>query len=198
MSASPWFCLRPTCFTWSSCSRRIRTFSPGVGGKKEEHEHEGPQWSVARAIGSLFGASVLAAWMSEILVGAAEGTGKAMGMSRRSSALCFSLSSAARRKAAPAIAMARKNKMDLTVGIAMGSCIQIALFVAPVLVLPVLHRAASSGSVLQPRGNRHAVPGRADRHDGGGDGQSNWFKGVQLVTVYAIIAILFYFMPYRN
>src|SRR5262245_5990716 len=40
-----------------------------------EHGHDGPQWSLTRAIGSLLGASVLAAWMSEILVGAAEGTG---------------------------------------------------------------------------------------------------------------------------
>src|SRR6478672_9725733 len=53
-------------------------FFKSASGKQEDHEHEGPQWSVARGIGSLLGASALAAWMSEILVGAAEGTGKAL------------------------------------------------------------------------------------------------------------------------
>jgi Ca2+:H+ antiporter len=53
-----------------------------VAGTKEEHEHEATQWSLGRAIGGLLGASVLAAWMSEILVGAAEGTDEALGMSQ--------------------------------------------------------------------------------------------------------------------
>src|SRR5262249_14114266 len=53
---------------------------PEKKGKKEAGEH-GPRWSVARSVGSLLVASALAAWMSEILVGAAEGTGKSLGMS---------------------------------------------------------------------------------------------------------------------
>src|SRR5215831_4313523 len=49
-----------------------------ASGAREEHEHGAAQWSLGKAIGSLLGASVLAAWMSEILVGAAEGTGEAL------------------------------------------------------------------------------------------------------------------------
>ena len=97
-------------------------------------------------------ASVLAAWMSEMLVGAAEGTGQRSACRRSSSASCSSRSSAARPRAAPAIAMARKNRMDLAVGIALGSCIQIALFVAPVLVLAsYVLGAAPARALLQPR-----------------------------------------------
>ena len=86
--------------------------------------------------------------------------------------------------------------MDLTVGIALGSCIQIALFVAPTLVLlsyavaphplelsfgrpelGALFLAVLMGTIIA------------------GDGRSNWYKGVQLIMVYAIMAFLFYFMP---
>src|SRR5260370_1494412 len=60
----------------------------------EEAHHEGKQWSTARAVGSLIGASALAAWMSEVLVGAAEGTGKSLGSSQTFTAI-LSLSIAA-------------------------------------------------------------------------------------------------------
>jgi Ca2+:H+ antiporter len=174
-------------------------FFKSVGGKKgkgEEHEHEGPQWSLARAIGSLIGASVLAAWMSEILVGAAEGTGKALGMSQVFIGIVLLALVGGAAESGSAVAMARKNKLDLTIGIAMGSSIQIALFVAPVLVL------ASSFIAPQP------LELSFTRAEIGtlflavligtvvsGDGRSNWYKGVQLILVYAMIGILFYFLP---
>ena len=69
--------------------------------------------------------------MSEILVGAAEGTGKALGMSQTFIGIVFLAIVGGAAESGSAIAMARKNKLDLTVGIALGSCIQIALFVAP-------------------------------------------------------------------
>ena len=73
--------------------------------------------------------------MSEILVGAAEGTGKALGMSQTFIGIVFLAIVGGAAESGSAIAMARKNKLDLTVGIALGSSIQIALFVAPALVL---------------------------------------------------------------
>src|SRR2546428_13561176 len=84
-----------------------------------------------RAVGSLIIASVLAAWMSEILVGAAEGTGKALGMSQTFIGIVFLAIVGGAAESGSAIAMARKNKMDLSMGIALGSCIQRARFVAP-------------------------------------------------------------------
>lgn len=95
-----------------------------------------------------------------------------------------------------AIAMARKNRMDLTVGIALGSCIQIALFVAPLLVL--------SSYFVAPQPLELSF-GRAEMGSlfmavligaiVAGDGRSNWFKGVQLITVYVIIALMYYLLP---
>jgi Ca2+:H+ antiporter len=153
-------------------------------------------WSVTRALSTLIAASVLAAWMSEILVGAAEGTGKALGLSQVFIGIVFVAIVGGAAESGSAIAMARKNKMDLSVGIALGSCIQIALFVAPVLVLASYFLApqplqlsfggAEIGALLMAVLCGALVCA---------DGQSNWYKGVQLITVYAIIALMFYFIP---
>jgi Ca2+:H+ antiporter len=134
--------------------------------------------------------------MSEILVGAAEGTGTALGMSQVFIGIVFLAIIGGAAESGSAIAMGRKNKLDLTVGIAMGSSIQIALFVAPVLVL------ASGFIAPQP------LELSFSRAEIGtlflsvligaivaGDGRSNWYKGMQLILVYAMIAILFYFLP---
>jgi Ca2+:H+ antiporter len=158
--------------------------------------HEGEPWGMPRAIGSLLGASVLAAWMSEILVGAAEGTGKALGMTDVFIGIVFLAIVGGAAESGSAIAVARKNKVDLSVGIALGSSIQIALFVAPVLVL---------ASYLVAPAPLDLSFGRAEVGSlflgvllgtvVCGDGQANWYKGVQLMTLYAIIALMFYFMP---
>jgi Ca2+:H+ antiporter len=162
----------------------------------EGHHSEEKHWGLPRAIGSLIIASGLAAWMSEILVGAAENTGKALGMSQVFIGIVFLAIVGGAAESGSAIAMGRKNKMDLSVGIALGSCIQIALFVAPVLVL------ASYFIAPQPL---DLAFGRAEIGSlfiavliGAmvcSDGQSNWYKGIQLIAVYAIIALMFYFIP---
>jgi Ca2+:H+ antiporter len=171
-------------------------FFRSVAATSEDHEAQSSQWGLGRAVASLIGASVLAAWMSEILVGAAEGTGQALGMSQVFIGIVFLAIIGGAAESGSAIAMARKNKLDLTVGIAMGSSIQIALFVAPVLVL------ASGFIAPQP------LELSFSRAEIGtlflavligtivaGDGRSHWYKGVQLILVYAMIAILFYFLP---
>ena len=166
-----------------------------VESADEAHSEE-EHWGVPRAVGTLVVASVLAAWMSEILVGAAENTGKALGMSQVFIGIVFLAIVGGAAESGSAIAMGRKNKMDLSVGIALGSCIQIALFVAPVLVI------ASYFIAPQPMDlsfNRAEIGSLLIAVLIGalvcGDGQSNWYKGIQLMTVYAIIALMFYFIP---
>lgn len=161
-----------------------------------EGEHEEGGWSVSRAVGSLIGASVLAAWMSEILVGAAEGTGEALGMSQTFIGIVFLAVVGGAAESSSAITTARKNKMDLSVGIALGSSIQIALFVAPMLVLASYFIAPSPLELSFNRAETGSLfMGVLLGALVCGDGQSNWYKGVQLVTVYAIIAIMFYLIP---
>jgi len=164
--------------------------------REDEAHHAGKQWGLPRAVGGLLAASVLAAWMSEILVGAAEGTGRALGMSQTFIGIVFLAIVGGAAESGSAVAMARKNKMDLSVGIALGSCIQIALFVAPALVLASYLIAPQP---LELSFNRAEVGSLFFGILIGtmvcGDGQANWYKGVQLVTVYVIIALMFYFMP---
>jgi Ca2+:H+ antiporter len=174
-------------------------FFKSVGGRKgksDEHGHQGPPWSVGRAVGGLIGASLLAAWMSEILVGAAEGTGKALGMSQVFIGIVLLAIVGGAAESGSAIAMARKNKPDLTIGIAMGSSIQIVLFVAPVLVLASVFIAPKPLELSFSRPEigmlfLTVLIGTVVA----GDGRSHWYKGVQLMLVYAMIAILFYFLP---
>ncbi len=176
-----------------SLKTHTSAFASSDSAPEPEHEE---QWSVSRAVITLLAASALAAWMSEILVGAAEETGKALGMSQVFIGIVFVAIVGGAAESGSAIAMARKNKMDLSVGIALGSSIQIALFVAPLLVLASYFIAplplelafgrAEIGSLLMAVLIGALVCG---------DGQSNWFKGVQLITVYAIVALMFYLMP---
>jgi Ca2+:H+ antiporter len=166
----------------------------GEAGGEEHHEEK--QWGLPRAIGSLLGASALAAWMSEVLVGAAEGTGKALGMSEVFIGIVFLAIVGGAAESGSAIAMGRKNKPDLSVGIALGSSIQIALFVAPVLVLASYFIAPKPLELSFGRAEVGALfiavlLGTIVC----GDGRANWYKGVQLVTLYAIFALMFYFMP---
>ena len=168
-----------------------------AGEAEGGHGHgEGPEWSMGRAVGTLVGASVLAAWMSEILVGAAEGTGEALGMSQTFIGMIIVAVVGGAAESLSAIAAGAKNKLDLTMGVVYGSCIQIALFVAPVLVL-VSRMIAPEPLDLSFSRLELGVLLLAVLIGGSvaNDGKGNWFKGVQLLTVYATIALLLYFVP---
>jgi Ca2+:H+ antiporter len=166
-----------------------------VGGAEQNHT-EGGRWSVGRAVVTLVAGSLLAAWMSEILVGAAEGTGKSLGMSETFIGIIFLAIVGGAAESGSAIATARKNKVDLSIGIALGSCVQIALFIAPILVF--------ASYVVSPRPFLLAFS-RVEILSMflailigvmvAGDGRSHWFKGVQLITLYLVIAMMFYFLP---
>ena len=168
-------------------------FFAGEGDSGQEHDEPMP---LAKAVGVLVTGSLLAAWMSEILVGAAEGTGEALGMSQTFIGIVFLAMVGGAAEGGSAVAMARKNKMDLSVGIVLGSCIQIALFVAPMLIiasywigpgtLELTFGRPELGALLMAVLIGVVVAG---------DGRTNWFKGVQLIAVYALMALLFYFMP---
>jgi len=176
----------------------LKTHKTSFESVQEEASHDEHEagWSVGRSILTLVGASVLAAIMSEILVGAAEGTGKQLGLSEVFIGIVFLAMIGGAAESGSAIAVARKNKMDLSLGIALGSSIQIALFVAPVLVLASYFIApqpldlAFNRAEIGSLGIAVLIGAMVS-----GDGQSNWYKGVQLLTVYSIIAMMFYLIP---
>lgn len=162
----------------------------------EAGHHGKPAGSPAKPVGILLVASVAAAFMSEILVGAAEATGQALGMSDVFLGMILLAVIGGAAEIGSAIAMAGKNKPDLAVGVAMGSSIQIALFVTPLLVLASLVMAPSP---LTLGFNRLEIVGLFLGvllvSSIASDGRATWFKGVQLVAVYLILGASIYFLP---
>jgi len=172
------------------------SFASEGGDGGHGHGGDGPHWSLPRALASLVVASLLAAWMSEVLVGAADGTGKALGMSSVFIGIVFLAVVGGAAESGSAIAMGAKNKLDLSIGIALGSSIQIALFIAPVLVFASYFIAPVPLELSFSRAEVGTLfIGVIIGAMVYGDGQANWFKGVQLITIYLIIAMMFYFMP---
>jgi Ca2+:H+ antiporter len=134
--------------------------------------------------------------MSEILVGAAEQAGHALGMSQMFMGVIVLALVGGAAESGSAIAMGRANRPDLSIGIALGSCVQIALFVAPILVLvapamgqPQFRLVFSQAEMWMLFG---AVLLGATVTT---TGQSNWFKGAQLLALYLIIAAILYLIP---
>jgi Ca2+:H+ antiporter len=161
--------------------------------QKEEHEEK---WSLTRALITLLGASVLAAFMSEVLVGAAEETGKVLGMSSVFIGVIFLAVVGGAAESISAVSMAAKNKMDLSIGIALGSSIQIALFVAPVLVIMSMFVGPQQMNLNFPRPLIVAMFLTVILAAMvAGDGRSNWYKGVQLIMIYLIMGMMLYFIP---
>ncbi len=152
-------------------------------------------WGLRKSLWLLAVVTAAIAVMSEILVGAIEPAAKGLGLTQVfvGVILVALVGNAAEHSTAVMVAM--KNKMDLALGIAIGSSLQIALFVAPVLVfasylvgMPLdliftpFEVAAVTISVL--------VVGFVSM-----DGESNWMEGAMLIGVYFILAIAFYFLP---
>lgn len=168
-------------------------FKSEGGGHAEEH---GARWSITRSLVTLVAASVLAAFMSEVLVGAAEDTGEVLGMSGVFIGVIFLAIVGGAAESISAITMASKNKMDLSIGIALGSSIQIALFVAPMLVIMSLFVGPGQLNLTFPKGLIVALfLSVILAAMVAGDGRSNWYKGVQLIMVYLILGMMLYFIP---
>jgi Ca2+:H+ antiporter len=110
----------------------LRTHRELFAGSNEEHE---AAWPIGLALGTLAGVTILVALVSEIFVGSVEQAAKAYGMSPAFVGFIVVALVGGAAEMAAAFSAARKNHLDLSVGIALGSSAQIALFVAPVLVL---------------------------------------------------------------
>jgi Ca2+:H+ antiporter len=160
-----------------------------------EGEHADP-WPLARAIAILAGATVAVAWISEILVGAIEPTAHELGLSDVFVGVFVVAILGNAAEHSSAITAALRNRMDLSLSIAIGSSVQVALFVAPLLVLASLVIGPEPMDLLFSTGLvllvllAVLITGQV-----AGDGRSDWLKGVQLLAVYLILGIAFFLMP---
>jgi Ca2+:H+ antiporter len=165
----------------------------------QPHEEETSQLtqkpSGGQAIISLGLATALIAWMSEILVGQIAPVTKALGMTELFVGVIVVALVGNAAENSTAVIMARRNKMDVSMAIATGASTQIALFVAPVLVF--LSVAVGHPMTLVFNGFEIAaiVLSVLIVEMISSDGETNWFEGAQLLAVYAIVAVAFYFVP---
>jgi Ca2+:H+ antiporter len=166
----------------------------GEAGRLEERS--GTRWSAGRSLAVLALATVLVGWMSEILVGSVEQAAHSLGMSGVFVGIVVVAVIGNAAEHSTAVLAALKDRMDLAIGIAVGSSIQIALFVAPVLVLAsFLFGPGPMDLVFTLPEVLAVVLAVAIGAQVTGDGESNWLEGVQLLSVYIILAMVFYFLP---
>ncbi len=179
------------CVLWFSLRTHKRYFQSGDDSEDETE----PELSRAQSIAILLVATAAVAFLSEFLVGTIESVRATFGLTEVFVGIIVVAIVGNAAEHSTAVAMAMKNKMDLSVGIAIGSSLQIALFVAPVLLfisyafgqpmdlefsLPEIFALAASIYIL---------------FQISGDGETNWIEGVQLLSVYVILGVLFFFLP---
>jgi Ca2+:H+ antiporter len=178
----------------------LRTHRPlfsGTHGEAEELEAETHRaWSLRKALAILAVATAAVAWMSEILVASVEQAAHALGMTELfvGVVVVAIIGNAAEHSTAVLVAM--RNRMDLSVSIAIGSSIQIALFVAPLLVLLSYVVAPHPiDLVFSPAEVLAVLVAVVICSQVASDGESHWLEGAQLLAVYVLLALLFYFLP---
>jgi Ca2+:H+ antiporter len=151
---------------------------------------------MGRSIGTLLVATAFVAIMSEVLIGAVEHTTEAFGLSEVFVGVIVVAIIGNAAEHSTAVVMARKDHMDAAVNIAIGSSIQVALFVAPLLVFLSYFIAPRPMDLLfTPLEVVSVAISVAVIALIAQDGESNWMEGVQLLAVYVILAIAFFFLP---
>ncbi len=166
-----------------------------IARSDDEGQASNRNWPLSKSLVILIAATSTVVLMSEFLVGAVEAARATLGLTEAFVGVIVIaiIGNAAEHSAA--VTMAIKDKMGLTLGIAVGSSLQIALFVAPVLVF-------FSYLFGKPMDLEFTFPEVAALiiavhliFQIDGDGETNWLEGVQLLSIYLILSILFFYLP---
>lgn len=153
-------------------------------------------WSVRRAVAVLAAAAVLTAWVSDMLAAVVEPAARTLGMSDLFVGVVVLATIGNAAEHATAVRLARHGRADLAFGIAVGSSAQVALFVAPLLVLVSRFVGPRPMDLAFSRPEVLAVAAAvAIASQVAGDGESNWLEGVQLLAAYLVLAALFFYLP---
>jgi Ca2+:H+ antiporter len=157
-------------------------------------EDEEAEWSARKAVGVLLSATALVALESELLVGALEPALKDLGLTKFFVGLILVPIIGNAAEHSSAVMFAYRNKVDVTLEIAIGSSTQVAMFVAPVLVfisLAVGHPMDFIFTTFEVAavGLSTLIVALISM-----DGRSNWLEGAQLLGAYSIMAISFFFV----
>lgn len=168
------------------------TAHAGSGGHDIEEHHN---VSTRRALLTLAFATLGIVFMSEALVGTVESVGESLGLSEFFIGIIIVPLIGNVAEHFVAIEVAGKNRMDLSVGIALGSSLQIALFVAPVLVFISLLFEKKLVLVFNQYELLALGVGSVVAALTSIDGESNWLEGAKLLIVYVILGFAFFLLP---
>ncbi|MDQ0220395.1 calcium/proton exchanger [Peribacillus cavernae] len=169
-------------------------YQHGEKGTVEPNEEEEPEWGKGKAMAVLAAATVAVAYVSENLVHTFNEVGEAFGWSELFIGVIIVAIVGNAAEHASAIIMAYKNKMDIAVEIAVGSTLQIAMFVAPVLVLLSLLFPTVMPLVFSLPELIAMVTSVFLMITISNDGETNWFEGLTLLAAYLIMGIGFYLL----
>ena len=159
-----------------------------------EHDEEEAEWSKNKALGILLAATVAVAYVSENLVHTFSEVGETFGWSELFIGVIIVAIVGNAAEHASAVMMAYKNKMDIAVEIAVGSTLQVAMFVAPLLVLLSLLFPTAMPLVFTLPELITMVTAVFLIVIISNDGETNWFEGLTLIAAYVIMGIGFYLL----
>jgi len=171
----------------------LKTHRELFAGESDEHEEV---WPINVALITLAAVTVLVALVSEIFVGSVQEAAIAFGMTPSFVGFIVVALVGAAAEMAAAFSAAQKNRLDLSVGIALGSAAQIALFVAPVLVLlSFFVGPAPMDLSLWPGAVVMVFFATMTAALVTSSGRSTWFVGVLVIMVYLMFATTLYLLP---
>jgi Ca2+:H+ antiporter len=166
----------------------------GVDDHSAEEEQHKAKWSISLSIGVLAVSTIAIVFLSEFLVGAVEPVVESLGVSELFLGIILIPLVGNVAEHIVGVQVALKNKMDLSLTISLGSSMQIALFVAPLLVFVSLLFGPEMTlffSLMEVAALGLAVLIATNISV---DGESNWLEGAQLLAVYVIVALGFFFI----
>ena len=150
---------------------------------------------IGRQVLLLLGASVVLVFVSEVLVASLESAIKTLGLTQMFTGVILIPLFGGVVEYITVITFARKNKMDLAISVAMGSSLQIVMFVAPILVFAGQLMGQPMNLEFEPFELMAAAMAVVVINSISSDGRSNWLEGVLLLVTYGIVATAFYFHP---
>jgi Ca2+:H+ antiporter len=176
----------------------LRTHRELFGSAEHAEAGEAP-WPLSLALGTLAGVTVLVALVSEVFVESVQQAAVTFGMTPAFVGFIVVALVGAAAEMASAFSAARKNRLDLSVSIALGSAAQIALFVAPVLVLlSYVIGPAPMNLQFWPGAVVMMLIATMTASLVTNGGRSAWFVGVLVLMVYLIFAMTLYLLPPRS
>jgi Ca2+:H+ antiporter len=163
-----------------------------LGGHEPHDSHDGPAWTGRAAAVVLVGAAVLLAILSEILVGAIEPVVETLGLTAFFVGVIILPVIGNLAEQLVAVQLALKNRMEFSMAVSYGASLQVALFVAPVLVILGVLTGHPMDLVFAPLEVAAVAAAVGISALIALDGESNWLEGALLVIVYLILAASFF------